>query len=225
MMRPRGMTLLELMVVLAVVAVMMSLALVGIQRPIDNQREATATRELWSSALQARQRAVATNQPIRFVVDTEVEQLDGTRKTVARWERLTCGNVWDNNSCPLAACVDATCRTNPTCCNEVGADIIIPPTMNAAAVHGLCFLPGTGRAVKPGSGFDALGCMKDQFANAAVIAAAAPGNLKMSFDATKSGRKASLLMVESLTGITNIVDCDSHLAEQLRPPECNLPPP
>ncbi|NTX10113.1 prepilin-type N-terminal cleavage/methylation domain-containing protein [Myxococcus sp. CA056] len=220
MMRARGMTLLELMIALAVVGLMLSMALMGIQRPIDGQRESAATRELWSSALRARQRAIATNQPVRIVVEPNITMPDGMVRTVARWERLTCGNNWDNNTCPQIACVNATCRTNAACCSEVGPDVIIPDTMNAASVHGLCYLPGMGRAVRPGN----LGCMQGQLDNTAALAAAAPGNLQLNFNA-ESGRPRSLLMVEPLTGLASLLDCDSKQAENLSVPACTAQPP
>jgi|GEM_PF-351290 len=220
MTRERGMTLLELMIALAVVGLMLSMALMGIQTPIDGQRESAATRELWSSALRARQRAIATNQPVRIVVEPDIVMPDGSRRTVARWERLTCGNDWDNNTCPQPACVNATCRANAACCSETGPDIVIPDTMNASSVHGLCYLPGLGRAVKPGN----LGCMQGQLDDTAALAAAAPGNLRLNFNA-QSGRPRSLLMVEPLTGLASLLDCDSKRAEDRPVPECAATPP
>ncbi|MCE9668874.1 prepilin-type N-terminal cleavage/methylation domain-containing protein [Myxococcus stipitatus] len=215
MMRTRGMTLLELMTAVAVVGLMLSLALVGIQTPIERQKESAATRELWSSALRARQISISANQPVRFVVNENVEMPDGTTRTLARWERLTCDNAWDNNSCPSAACLNTTCRANAACCDEVGPDVIIPPTMNANAIHGLCYLPGMGRAVRPGD----LTCLRGQLGDNVAITNAAPGNLAFDF---ASGRKRSLLMVEPLTGIPNLLDCDSKLAEgNRRPEECD----
>nr|WP_233278133.1 prepilin-type N-terminal cleavage/methylation domain-containing protein [Myxococcus stipitatus] len=211
------MTLLEMMIALAVVSVVLSLALVGIQRPIEGQREATVTRELWSSALQARQRALATNQPVRFVVEPDVTLPDGTQQTVARWERLKCENDWDNNTCPRASCLNTTCRGDSSCCDEVGPDIIIPSTVNAQSVHGLCYLPGLGRAVKPVLPDAPLGCMTGQLGNAAALMAAAPGNLRLSFT---SGRPRSLLMVEPLTGLSSLLDCDSVRAQKHPAPEC-----
>ncbi|MCP3136542.1 pilus assembly FimT family protein [Pyxidicoccus xibeiensis] len=207
----RGITLLELMVTLAVAGALITLALVNFQQAIDRQRETEATRELWSSALRARQRALATNQPVRFVVEA-VARPGGTR-TVVRWERLRCENTWDNDSCPRLACVNTTCRANPECCDEVGPELVLPRTMNAASVHGLCYLPGTSRAVRPGN----LGCMRGQVDNAAALNAAAPGNLRLTFT---SPRARSLLRVEPLTGLANLLDCDSAEALQSPVAEC-----
>lgn len=213
MKQTRGMTLLEIMAAVAVIGVMVTLAAVGIQQPIERQREREATRELWSAALRARQKAVATSQPVRLVVESGVAMPDGQTRTVARWERLQCGNNWDNNSCPRAECVNTTCRATPGCCDEVGEDIVIPVTMNATAIHGLCYLPGSGRAVHP----DNLSCLQGNVYNSAAIAAAAPGNLRFEFT---SDRARSLLMVEPLTGLADVLDCDSKSAELHPVAEC-----
>ncbi|MBZ4420816.1 prepilin-type N-terminal cleavage/methylation domain-containing protein [Myxococcus sp. RHST-1-4] len=209
----RGMTLIELSVTIAIAGVLITLALVNFQDSISRQRENEAVRELWSFALRARQRAVATNQPVRLVVEAGVPMQDGTQRTVARWERLTCDNAWNNDSCPRAACVNTTCRATPACCDEVGPELVLPRTMNAAAVHGLCYLPGTGRAARPGN----LGCMQGLLGDTAALNAAAPGNLRVDFT---SGRARSLLMVEPVTGLVNLLDCDSQEAVARPVAEC-----
>ena len=208
----RGITLLEVMVTLAVAGVLISLALTNIQTAIDRQREGEATRELASMTLRARQRALATNQPVRFVVEA-VSQPTGTQRTVVRWERLRCENDWDNDACPRTSCVNTTCRANPECCDELGPEVVLPLTMNAASLHGLCYLPGMGRAVKPGN----LGCMRGQLGNPAALTTAAPGNLRVTFT---SERARSLLMVEPMTGLVNVLDCDSQAAVSRPVAEC-----
>jgi hypothetical protein len=91
--------------------------------------------------------------------------------------------------------------------------VVLPTTMNAASVHGLCYLPGTGRAVKPGN----LGCMRGQLGNTAALTAAAPGNLRVTFT---SQRARSLLRVEPVTGLVNVLDCDSQAAATRPVAEC-----
>ncbi|WP_426756444.1 pilus assembly FimT family protein [Myxococcus sp. Y35] len=209
----RGITLLEMMVTLAIAAVLLSAALVGIQTPVERQRENEATRELWAATLRARQRAISSNQPVRIVVDENVDQGDGTRRTIARWEQLTCDNTWDNASCPSADCENTTCRTDPECCSQTGEEIAIPRTMNAAAIHGLCYLPGNGRPVRPGN----LGCMRDSLDDVVAMDAAAPGNLRFDFT---SGRARSLIMVEPRTGLASVLDCNSQSAIDREIPEC-----
>ncbi|MHA7628096.1 pilus assembly FimT family protein [Corallococcus sp. M7] len=208
----RGMTLLEIMTAVAVVGVVMALAVAGMQGRISGQRENTATRELWSSALRARQLAISTNQPVRFVVENDVEQPDGQRYTVARWEQLKCGDdlatpdEWTLDKCPSTACLAKTCRDAPDCCSSTGPDIIIPATMNAASMNNLCFLPGSGRPA-----FNKMNCLQGQLGQSAVVAAAAPKDHEIRFQFT-SNRAKSVLMVEPLTGLSSVMDCDSLAA-------------
>lgn len=206
----RGMTLLELMTAVAVVAVLITLAVAGMQGRIDGQREGTATRELWSSALRARQLAISTNQPVRFVVEANIDQPDGRKHTVARWERLTCGDtgedLWTVDQCPSTACTNKTCRASPACCSETGPDIVIPASMNATSMHALCFLPGSGRPV-----FNKMDCLRGSLGTPAAIAAAAPTDSSIQFKFT-SNRAKSVLMVEPLTGLSSVMDCDSLAA-------------
>jgi prepilin-type N-terminal cleavage/methylation domain-containing protein len=209
----RGFTLLEMMVTLAIAGILVGMALVNLQRGVDRQRESEATRDLGAQALRARQRALATNQPVRFVVEPNVRRPDGTLRTVARWERLKCDNAWDNDTCPQTACQNTTCRATPACCDELGPEVVLPLSMNASSLHGLCYLPGTGRAVRPGN----LGCMRGQLDDTAAMTAAAAGNLRVSFT---SNRARSLLMVEPLTGLVNVLDCDSQSAKAHPVTEC-----
>ncbi|MBN8228019.1 prepilin-type N-terminal cleavage/methylation domain-containing protein [Corallococcus macrosporus] len=201
----RGMTLLELMAALAVFAVVTTLAVSGMSSNLARRRESGTTRELESSAMQARQRAQATNQPIRFVVEANVTLANGTVGTVARWERPRCDNTWDSDSCPATSCVSTTCRQNPSCCDEVGEDIALPPSMNASSVSGLCFLP-TGRAVRAEGD---LSCLRSSRGRPDTLAAATPGTLTITYS---SGRVPTLLRVEGLTGMVSTLDCDAPSA-------------
>ncbi|WP_141591715.1 Tfp pilus assembly protein FimT/FimU [Myxococcus sp. AB056] len=209
----RGITLLEMMVTVAIACILLAAALMGIQTPVNRQRENEATRELWASTLRARQRALTTNQPVRIVVEENVPRGDGTRRTVARWEQLRCDNDWDNASCPANGCENTTCRANPDCCSELGPDIVIPVSMNASAIHGLCYMPGTGRPVSPGD----LTCMRDFLDDLPALDAAAPGNLRFDFT---SGRPRSLIQVEPRTGLANVMDCNPHASTQNQAIEC-----
>ncbi|RKH04347.1 prepilin-type N-terminal cleavage/methylation domain-containing protein [Corallococcus sp. CA053C] len=208
----RGMTLLELMTAVAVVAVLVTLAVAGVQGRIGGQRENAATRELWGSALRARQLAISTNQPVRFVVENNILQPDGRSYTVARWERLKCGDdlsnpdLWNLDACPSLTCVNKSCRAAPDCCSETGTDIVIPSTMNATSIHALCFLPGSGRPV-----LNKMDCLRGSLGTPATIAAAAPSDGAIQFKFT-SNRAKSVLMVEPLTGLSSVMDCDSLAA-------------
>ncbi|QQR44903.1 prepilin-type N-terminal cleavage/methylation domain-containing protein [Myxococcus xanthus] len=209
----RGITLLEMMVTVAIASILLAAALMGIQTPVNRQRENEATRELWASTLRARQRAISTNQPVRIVVEENVPRGDGTSRTVARWEQLRCDNEWDNAGCPANGCENTTCRANPACCSEVGQDIVIPVSMNAFAIHGLCYMPGSGRPVRPGD----LTCMRDFLDDLPALDAAAPGNLRFDFT---SGRPRSLIQVEPRTGLANVMDCNPHASTQNQVIEC-----
>ncbi|RYZ37538.1 MAG: prepilin-type N-terminal cleavage/methylation domain-containing protein [Myxococcaceae bacterium] len=208
----KGMTLLEMMTAVAVIGVLITLAVAGTQGRIDSQRESTATRELWSTALRARQLSISTNQPVRIVVDPDVEQQDGRRYNVARWERLKCGDdlgnpdEWTVDKCPSPACVNKTCRADSNCCSETGPDIVIPATMSAADINNLCFLPGSGRPV-----FNRMDCLQGSLGSPSDIAAAAPADDSILFRFT-SARPKSVLMVEPLTGLSSVMDCDSVAA-------------
>ncbi|GHG86174.1 prepilin-type N-terminal cleavage/methylation domain-containing protein [Comamonas sp. JC664] len=208
----RGITLLEVMVTVAIIGFMASMAVLSMQGSVDRQRENEATRELWASALRARQRAISTNQPVRIVVEN-IDQQDGTTRTIARWEQLTCGNTWDNASCPTMGCENATCRTRPDCCSELGQDINVPRTMNATAIHGLCFMPGSGRPVLPND----LSCMRESLDDAVALDAVAPGNVRLTYI---NGRVPSLIMVEPRTGLASVLDCDSQAAIDRPVAEC-----
>jgi prepilin-type N-terminal cleavage/methylation domain-containing protein len=208
----RGMTLLEVLTAVAVLGILVTLAVTGMRGNISNQRENTATRELWSSALRARQLAISTNQPVRVVVENNVLQPDGRRYTVARWERLQCGDnpsvpdEWGLSKCPSPSCLDKTCRTTPACCSETGPDIPLPTTMSAVNMHGLCFLPGSGRPA-----FNRMDCLQGLLDQPTQVAAAAPQDNSIIFRFT-SNRAKSVLMVEPLTGLSNVMDCDSLAA-------------
>ncbi|RKH15754.1 prepilin-type N-terminal cleavage/methylation domain-containing protein [Corallococcus praedator] len=212
MKRTKGMTLLELMTAVAVIGVLIALAVAGTQGRIDRQRETSATRELWGAALRARQLSISTNQPVRIVVDPDVEQPDGRRYNVARWERLKCGDdlnnpdEWTVDKCPSPSCLAKTCRADSNCCSETGPDIVIPGTMVAADINNLCFLPGSGRPV-----FNRMDCMQGSLGSPADIAAAAPADNSILFRFA-SDRPKSVLMVEPLTGLSSVMDCDSQAA-------------
>jgi type IV fimbrial biogenesis protein FimT len=77
-MRQRGFTLIELMVVVALVAVMMTLAVPGLRTLLVNQRLNAAASDLQSSAMQARSTALKFNQRV-IVQPTGGAWADGYR--------------------------------------------------------------------------------------------------------------------------------------------------
>ncbi len=147
----RGMTLLELMTAVAVLGVLIGLSVTGYQSLIQRRKGTSAIREIWSSALRARQASISHNEAVRFVVEDVVR--DGKTLKIARWERLPCEDNW-GNSCPSAACQSDTCR-NGCPCGEIGPEIVIPDDVTIGPeLNGLCFLPGSGRAFVGTGGLD-----------------------------------------------------------------------
>ncbi|MGA9525550.1 MAG: prepilin-type N-terminal cleavage/methylation domain-containing protein [Myxococcaceae bacterium] len=148
---PRGMTLIELMTAVAVLGVLVALSVAGYQTLIAQKKSTAAIRELWSSALRARQAAISHNEAVRFVVEDVTR--DGRLLKIARWERLPCEDNW-GNSCPSAACQSDTCRSGCPC-SETGPEIVLPDDLTiGAGLDGLCFLPGSGRAFVGTGGLD-----------------------------------------------------------------------
>jgi hypothetical protein len=65
-----------------------------------------------------------------------------------------------------------------------------------------------------------LGCMRGLLDDTAAITAAAPGSVRLSFT---SGRARSLLLVEPVTGLVEVLDCDSKSAELNPETACTAP--
>lgn len=158
-----GLTLLELMTVVAIVGITVALAVANYDATAKRQRGINAAREIASEMQRARKLAFTSAQPIRFVVKDVV--VSGVTRRVARWEKLPCNDAWARD-CPSTACKSAVCSynfmgvvNNTGCvCNQVGNDVEIPyPTANtngqmtidweaSSATDGICFEPGTGLA-------------------------------------------------------------------------------
>jgi prepilin-type N-terminal cleavage/methylation domain-containing protein len=144
--RARGMTLVELMTAVAVLAVLVALSVAGYQTLIDQRKSTSAVRELWASALRARQAAISHNEAVRFVVE-DVNR-DGRTLKIARWERLPCEDDW-GSTCPSTSCQSDTCRSGCPC-SETGPEIVLPEDLTVGTgLHGLCFLPGSGLDCQP----------------------------------------------------------------------------
>ncbi|MFT3709130.1 MAG: prepilin-type N-terminal cleavage/methylation domain-containing protein [Archangium sp.] len=136
-MKRRGMTILELMVVVAIVGVMSSLSVYGFDRLTRVQRQTGALRELSMQLLEARAEARLHNQPVRFELATVPT---GTR---VRWGRLPCGDAW-GRSCPSTACTSTTTCGGTCVCDSISSQVIIPNGVTITGLNGLCFLGSTG---------------------------------------------------------------------------------
>ena len=159
--KTRGVTLLELMTVVAIIGITVGLSAMSYDAAAKKQRGVNAAREMMSEMQRARKLALTSGQPIRFVIKDVT--IDGTVHRIARWEKLPCADSWCRNY-PLAACNAALCSDNfmgvpvaTACtCNEVGSYVEIPNTpasspdmtvdWEAGATEGICFEPGTGTA-------------------------------------------------------------------------------
>ncbi len=142
-MRPRhnGMTLLEVMVVVALVGLFATLSVAGFQGMTERQRLGGAQRELVLMMQEARQKARATHQPVRLNV--RVADENGRRVTRMRWEALACSDAW-GTVCPSAACLDNACDVSGCVCPEVGPELVIPPKLDVSLLVGLCWMEPAG---------------------------------------------------------------------------------
>ncbi len=138
----RGFTLLEILTGLAILGVMTSLSVVSYRELVVKRRESNAIREIYAAALEARQRARVSQQPVRVVVHSVV--VAGRPGLVVRWERPACEPGFEP-VCPTEACGDSVCGENGCVCDSRGPDIAVPPTLDLQGLTGLCFLGGSGR--------------------------------------------------------------------------------
>lgn len=79
--RPRGFTLIELMVTVALVTVMMTLAASGLQRLLANQQVSAAASDLLTASMQARSTALKNNQRVIVQPGTSTQAPSGTWDT------------------------------------------------------------------------------------------------------------------------------------------------
>ncbi len=193
----RGLTLIEIMVALAVVALLIAGAMAGLQPGLQRRRETAAVREMWAASMRARQEAVSRNQTTRLIVEPQV--INGVNRTVMRWERPPCGNDW-TAVCPSVACQTSTCRAGCTC-DEMGTEIVLPPGVDAAQLHGLCFQAGTGR---PFYGDSGINCQRP----ANYLPTLERANITIDKQRRDDGSLLPFRMVfDGITGVPSLIDC------------------
>ncbi|HZI16822.1 MAG TPA: type II secretion system protein [Myxococcus sp.] len=141
--RARGFTLLEIMVALSILGILATLSVVGYQELIVKRRESNAIREIYAVALEARQRARVSQQPVRVVARQVTE--DGRPRTRVRWERPQCSGTGFEPTCPMSACQTNVCGQGGCVCDAVGLDVQVPPTLDVSNLAGLCFLGGSAK--------------------------------------------------------------------------------
>ncbi|GHG67430.1 prepilin-type N-terminal cleavage/methylation domain-containing protein [Comamonas sp. JC664] len=139
--RNQGVTLLEVMVVVAIIGVFATLSVTSFQGMTERQRISGAQRELVLMMQEARQKARSTRQPVRL--NTAVVDEDGRQVTYMRWESLACSDAW-GTLCPTAACLDNLCNVGGCECPEVGPELRIPPQLDVTRLAGLCWTDATG---------------------------------------------------------------------------------
>ncbi len=192
----RGVTLIEIMVAIAIVGILAAGALATLQPGIERRREVSAVREMWAESMRARQEAVSRNQATRLIV--EQQPVDGVLRWVMRWERPPCEDGW-SATCPSAACEDQTCRSGCEC-DAMGTEIVLPDTVDARPLHGVCFQAGTGRPFR-GAGID---CQ--------LPAGAQPASIVEDVTIDKQRREDGTLVpfrmvFDGITGVPSLVDC------------------
>lgn len=182
-MKRRGFTLLELMTVVALVGLMASMSLYGLQQLTLNTRRTSAIRDVYMLVQQARSEARARNQPVRLQVTPGANGLDEVR-----WGRMPCADPW-GRTCPTSACVNAAaCGTGGCTCEATSLPVSLPQGVTMSNVTGLCFVGST--SVPRGPACDA----------------ATPARTALRFDL--EGQTAPFLIVlEPLAGTPRLIDC------------------
>ncbi|AEI62644.1 Tfp pilus assembly protein FimT/FimU [Corallococcus macrosporus] len=204
--RSKGLTLLEVMVVVALVGLFATVSVASFQGMTERQRVSGAQRELVMMLQEARQKARATHQPVRLGL--RVAEEHGVQVTRLRWEALACEDTW-GTVCPTAACQDNACGVSGCVCPEVGPELVIPPRLDVSLLVGLCWMEATD-------------------GNSPIVAPAAPGGraCEPAADAPSTERLVLLrdhgtpeapdwkpelvFQADRLTAAVRPVDCDKH---------------
>jgi prepilin-type N-terminal cleavage/methylation domain-containing protein len=201
----RGLSLLELMAAVAILGIMTTLAVTGLQGMQRNQRVSNAQRSILLEVQEARQQARRSGQPVRLTFTTTVQ--DGQTVPALRWEQLDCTSATDwGQVCPIAACKTSACGSGGCTCSLRGTPVPIPAQLDASSLAGLCWLPGRDmiQVVAP------AGTTTCDAANPTPT----PGSLKLrKGDGTGTYQPDRVLSLNALTGALRMVDCDAQPTE------------
>ncbi|MGQ0505849.1 MAG: pilus assembly FimT family protein [Myxococcaceae bacterium] len=139
MIRRQGFTLLEVMITVAIIAILVSGSVAGFTATSANAKESAAIRDIFAQTRQARQQARSRGQAVRMRVVDEV--VDSLPRQVIRWERLPCADSW-GTECPVSTCRATTAACGAGCaCEETGERVIAPrkEELDLGRLNGLCF--------------------------------------------------------------------------------------
>lgn len=188
-MKRRGVTLLEIMVVVAIIGVMASLAMYNFEAATRDSKRLAAVREIHSVLMEARGEARARNQPVR--VDVVAATLNGTAGWNVRWGVLPCNDAF-GRFCPSAACGAGTQCLAGCVCPVQGQAVFVPTfkdgSVTFTGLNGLCFLGSS--AAPRGSACDP--------------AAAAVASVRFDLPGVND---PVLILLERLTGSSRVIDC------------------
>ncbi|MFP2928032.1 Tfp pilus assembly protein FimT/FimU [Pyxidicoccus sp. 3LG] len=211
----RGMTLLEVMVVVAIIGVLMALSVPNLKGVITDRRVSATQRAIYLETLEARQQARRSRQPVRLAIINSGNE-NGELVPALRWEQLDCANAdtdqW-GTECPMTECLDQACGTGGCTCSVTGTPVPLPPELEVESLEGLCWLGGeTTRVV------ERVGDTSCAPANPAPAA----GSLRLrKKDAQGLFQVDQVMNLNGLTGALKAVDC----TEDPRPGECPAPTP
>ncbi|MCP3103092.1 prepilin-type N-terminal cleavage/methylation domain-containing protein [Myxococcus sp. K15C18031901] len=201
---PRGLTLLEVLTVLALVGLFAGMSVSGIRGMVARQRVSDTERQVLMMMQEARQKSRATGQAVRLTRSTELE--GGVAVTRLRWEALACSDDW-GTQCPMAACQTKECGEGGCVCPERGPGVVVPRQLDVSSVVGLCWMG----APEPGS--SAPGVVRATSGRTCDVANPRPvdGQLVLLRDLSPRGaplwRPDVVLQVDTLSGATRSLDC------------------
>ena len=196
----KGMTTLEISVVVALIGLFASMAVVNMDGVSRKQRERAAIREISIQAMQARAAARTSQYAVRLAVRPG----PGGKGSILRWEQLDCSATtgrW-GKGCPSQQCERNACGQNGCNCVALGEAVPMPSTLDVSSIHGLCWM-GQGAAPRQMDGTRM--CPSNGVPPQAVYRIT-----------QKAGNKLDhVLQVDGLTGKARMVDCTGPTVEPL----------